>query len=288
MLQLFRRLLLLALLLAVAALGYLSHIGAWHLVFPSDHHDTEPPRLPTELSAPAVVVFSKTNAFRHKEGIAGGQAALAEIAAGNGWDVFITENGAVFNPEMLNKFGAVVFLNASGDMLSAAQEQAFQAWLEGGGGWLGIHAAGDSSHAGWAWYSDTLIGAEFTAHTMGPQFQRATLLTENHQHPVNAGLPSLWQHVEEWYSFASSPRARGFTILATVDESTYTPVQKVFGSETDLRMGDHPVIWSTCVGAGRSVYSALGHQAEAFASPTYRRLLENALAWALGLRQGGC
>ncbi len=99
------------------------------------------------------------------------------------WGVFHTENGAVFNASDLARFAAVVFLNASGDVLDEAQEHAFQAWLEAGGGWLGIHSAGDDSHLAWQWYRDNLIGATFIAHPMNPQFQRATVVLENNTTP---------------------------------------------------------------------------------------------------------
>ena len=82
----------------------------------------------------------------------------------------------------------------------------------------------------------------------------------------------------------SSPRAAGFTILATLDEAVYTPVQKVpwSGAERDLRMGDHPVVWSSLYDSGRSLYTAMGHKAEAFDQPQFRLLLENALSWLMG------
>jgi len=280
--RILKYLLVLVLLLAALSLFAIWRVGAWHLVFPSRAHDTVAPSLPTDLAEPALLVFSKTNSFRHAEGIDGGARALRDIARERGWGYFHTENGAVFNPGDLARFRAVVFLNASGDMLSTTQEQAFQAWLEAGGGWLGLHAAGDSSHSEWRWYRDNLIGADFTAHTMGPQFQVATVVLESQGHPAHAGLPDIWEHEEEWYSWEHSPRAEGFLVLATVDEGSYTPVQKMWNRERDLRMGDHPVIWANCVGAGRSLYAAMGHRAEAFEQPEVRQLLASSLAWLLG------
>jgi type 1 glutamine amidotransferase len=244
--------------------------------------------MPSDLGSPAILVFSKTNSFRHVDGIAGGIEALEELAIGNAWDVMASENGAIFNAEDLARFEVVIFLNASGDMLSLEQEQQFQRWLEAGGGWIGIHAAGDGSHAGWNWYMENLIGAEFTAHIMGPQFQRANVVMESPDHPVVKRVPNIWPHTEEWYSWKKSPRAKGFTILATLDEDSYSPMQNFMGQKRDLRMGDHPVVWSNCVGRGRSVYFAMGHQADAFASVEFRNLLVDALRWTMGLEEGGC
>lgn len=283
-----RALLLTLLLIAAGALAFAHSIGAWHVIFPSSQHDTTQPYLPGDLRSPAILVFSKTNRFRHEDGIAGGTRAIKDIAIGNGWDSFFTENGAVFNPQQLAAFDVVVFLNATGDMLSRPQQQAFEAWMENGGGWLGLHAAGDGSHAAWPWYMEKLIGANFTAHIMGPQFQIASVVMENHDHPVAQGLRNVWDHAEEWYSWEQSPRAAGFTILASLDEDSYTPVQKLLWHERDLRMGDHPVVWSNCVGAGRAVYAAMGHKRESFENPQFRKIIENAIRWGMGEAAESC
>jgi len=268
------------LLLVVAGFLVLAwQVGAWNLLFPNSEHDTVPPAIPGDLGSPAVLVFTKTNGFRHTDGIAGGNEVLAELIAARGWHLFFTENGAVFNTADIERFDAVVFQNATGDMLSDEQERVFENWMEAGGSWLGLHAAGDSSHLGWQWYRDNLIGANFTAHIMGPQFQFASVVLENQSHPVLSGVPDVWQHEEEWYSWASSPRLEGFTILATLDEGSYSPVQKIGWTEVDLRMGDHPVLWSNCIGAGRSVYAAMGHRGEAFRQPQVKRILANSLDW---------
>lgn len=240
-------------------------------------HETVPPAMPANLPRPAILVFSKTNAFRHEEAIPVANALFAKIAQEHGWGYFQTENGAAFSPEILARFDAVVFNNVSGDVFSAAQQAALKDWIGKGGGYLGIHAAGDNSHEGWKWYTDTLIGAHFTAHTMKPQFQQAAVHVENPAHAVNAGLPASWQRTEEWYSFAASPRAKGYGVLLTVDEKTYKPLG-MFGK--DLAMGDHPVVWWHCEGKGRVIYSALGHRAEAYAEPEYKALLGNAVGWA--------
>lgn len=284
---------LLALLVVVvvvvaAGLVGLRMIGAWNLVFTNRSHDARAPELPESLDRPAFLLFTKTNGFRHAEAIAAGLERFEEIAQRRGWSLYATENGAVFQAPQLERFDAVVFHNASGDMLSTEQEAAFKRFLEGGGGWVGIHAAGDSSHEDWAWYIDNLIGGLFTAHTMGPQFQEARLVVEDADHPATRSLPAEWRHTEEWYSWDANPRERGMRVLVSVDESTYSPWVRWLGNEVDLRMGDHPIVWVGCVGRGRTLYSALGHQGAAYHTPEYRALLEGALAWAARLEGTGC
>ena len=274
-------LILLALLLVVIGVQAFRHRDLIQRVFLGGVkvYETVPPQVPADLPRPAILVFSKTNAFRHEEAIPAANALFAGIARKNGWGYFQTENGATFTPDILARFDAVVFNNVSGDVFTPDQRKAFEAFITNGGGYVGIHAAGDNSHEAWDWYASQLIGARFTMHTMQPQFQEARVQLEDLSHPALAGLPSPgWKRTEEWYSFESSPRKKGYGVLMTVDERSYNPVG-MFGK--DLRMGsDHPVIWWHCMGRGRVLYSALGHRAEAFAEPEYSVLLANAVRWA--------
>lgn len=279
---------LVALLVAVGLVG-VHRSGAWHLLFPSEQHDTTPPEIPADFGsgkALRVLVFSKTNSFRHEDGIDGARRLFDAIAARRELAVFHSENGALFDAEQLARFDVVVFSNASGNMLSDAQDQAFERWLTDGGGWIGIHSAGDSSHAKWTWYGDNLIGGDFIGHIMGPQHQEALVVVEDPAHPVTQGLPAEFRHQEEWYSWDESPRKLGFDVLLRVDESTYSPFIRFFGTETDIRMGDHPIAWWRCVGRGRALYATMGHAASAFESQPYATLLENAIFWAAD--RGAC
>ena len=249
--------------------------------------ETTPPAIPTAFGAdgrPAVVAFSKTNGFRHNS-IPACIEAVEDLARKNEWTVFVTESGAVFAPEILERTNVVVSCSASGDNLTDEQESALREWIEGGGGFVGIHGAGGDPSYEWDWYVDTLIGAQFSGHTMNPQFPEATIVVEDRGHPATQHLPPTWTRAEEWYSFEESPRAQGVRVLATVDEGTYEPEMFYF---FDLSMGDHPIIWSQCVGDGRSFYSALGHQPSAFAEPLHLKLLDGAIAWAAGIAGEDC
>jgi len=248
-------------------------------------YETTPPQLPAGLKRPAILVFSKTNAFRHEEAIPAANALFADLAKEKGWGYFQTENGATFSPAILSHFDAVVFNNVSGDVFTPDQREAFKAFITGGGGYLGIHAAGDNSHAAWGWYMNQVIGTTFIQHTMDPQFQEATVLVEDAAHPATQGLPAQWRRIEEWYSFDKSPRKTGARVLITVDEKTYAPVGML---DKDLRMGDHPMAWWHCQGKGRVLYTAFGHQGAAYAEPEFRALLANATEWALKLKGNEC
>jgi hypothetical protein len=280
---------LVAVLVAGSAIA-LAGCDVLRAFFPSHAHDATPPELPAELPAPALLVFTKTNGFRHTEAIPAGVALIEAIAKRRGWSVFHTENGAVFNDAQLARFQASVWHQASGDVLDEAQRDALKRWIEAGHGWVGVHGAGGDREYFWPWYVNELVGAQFIGHPMGPQFQTATWRVEGPTHPATAKLPAQWQREEEIYSFERSVRGKpGYQVLMTVDESTYSPVEKLLWMERSLAMGaDHPVVWHHCVGRGRAFYSALGHQAKAYDEPEMEALLEGAMSWALRLEGAGC
>ncbi len=235
--------------------------------------DTEPPELPAGLGRPALLVFSKTNDFRHHEGIPAAERALTELARARGWSIFSTENGAVFAPQILDRFDVVIWSSATGRILTDEQRAALRAYIEQGGGFVGIHAAGDSSHESWPWYEGEVIRARFTMHPVRQPIQTARLVVEDRGHPATAALPSEWRREDEWYSFVDSPRARGVRILVTLDETSYDPEHVAMGA-------DHPVVWCHPVGRGRVFYSALGHTPEGYADPHHLALLAGAIEWA--------
>ena len=256
--------------------------------FPAHTYETVAPELPSRLERPAVLLFSKTNGFRHEEAIPAANALLAGLAERRGWSTFATENGAIFNTEDLTRFDVVVWNNTSGDTLNTEQKIAWQTWLQAGGGAIAIHGAGGDPSYDWQWHPESFLRAQFTMHTMGPQFQEAMLVVENTDHPATRDLPQAWSHTEEWYSFVESPRGKDVTVLVRVDESTYDPTFNLFWMDNDIAMGDHPVVWSHCEGAGRVFFSALGHQAAAYETEEIIALLGGALDWAADPASANC
>ena len=242
-------------------------------------YESAPPQLPAEIKRPAILVFSKTNGYRHEDAIPAANAMFAAVAKQKGWGYFQTENGATFSPAILSRFDAVVFNNVSGDVFTPDQRKALKSFIEQGGGFVGVHAAGGDPSYDWTWYVKDLIGAQFIGHPMNPQFQAATVKVEDRTHPATQGLPASWKRTDEWYSFDKPARQPGYHVLLTLDESSFAN-HKMFGK--DLSMGaDHPIAWWHCLGKGRVLYSALGHQASAYAEPLYRAMLTKAVDWSL-------
>ena len=268
----------------VGGLGFVWWIGAWGILFPSRHHDTTPPEIAADFGGGSdlrVLVYSKTNQFRHSEGIAASHELFDELGAQANWAVFHTENSAVFEDALLSRFDVVVFASSSGDHASDEQDAAFRRWLERGGGWLGIHAAGDGSHAEWTWYEETLKTGTYLGHILGPQTQEARVVVDDPGHPVTDGLPADFVHAEEWYYWDRGAREAGYHVLLTVDESTYEPVREYFQSRGGKAMGDdHPIAWLHENGGGRFFYTELGHDVRSLETPFGRQHILEAIRWA--------
>jgi len=242
--------------------------------YPAPVFDQTPPALPKGLSH-AVLIFSKTNGFRHVEHIPHSKTVLEDIAKAQGRATFTTENAAIFNPAQLSRFSVVVLDSASGDLFTPSQRAAFVEYLKRGGGLVAIHAAGGDKGQPWTYYVDSVIGARFIGHPNGAdQFQRATINVTEPDDPLMAGIPGTWTWTDELYSFDRVPSGNDARILATLDERSYR-------MPPELAMGAvHPIIWTRGLGSGRIFFSALGHKPEAYDDPVYRRLLTNAIRWA--------
>ena len=219
-------------------------------------------------SPPAsVLVFSRTNGYRHAS-IEDGVAARTRLATERRWHLESTEDSAAFTDESLASFDVVVFLSTTGDVLDAAQQGAFERFIQSGKGFVGVHAASDTEYD-WPWYG-ALVGAYFRTH---PAVQSASLRPEG-SHPAIEGVPTPWTRVDEWYAFQTNPRSK-VQVLLTLDESSYEPGEGAMGA-------DHPAAWLHSYDGGRAFYTALGHTPESYAEELFLQHLTHAIEWAAG------
>jgi type 1 glutamine amidotransferase len=234
------------------------------------------------IQGPAVLVFNKTNGFRHEAAIPAADRLFSELAAEHGWEVCVTDDAGVYDTDALRKFQLIVWNNVSGDVLTVSQRESLQQWIESGGGWVGVHGSGGDLSYDWQWYVDELLGAQFHGHTLDPQLQDADLLVTNPATALTAHLPARWRvQGEEWYAFANNPRERGCEILLTIDRNSYITKGELAPNWIDRMAGEHPQAWRHRQGQGRVFYSAIGHQPETYALPDYRELLRKAMRWAM-------
>jgi len=222
----------------------------------------------------AVLVFSKTAAFRHSS-IPAGIQAIRGLGDEHGFTVEATEDAGAFTTANLDRFDAVVWLSTTGDVLDASQQAAFEEYIRSGGGYAGVHAASDTEYT-WSWYGG-LVGSYFNGH---PAIQSATVDVADGVHPSTSHLPERWQRTDEWYNFQSNPRGK-VHVLATLDETSYAPGGGAMGN-------DHPIAWCHYYQGGRSWYTGMGHGDESFADPAFRQHLAGGILWAAGAVVNDC
>ncbi len=141
----------------VAALALSTGLGAGGFVAVADQQ--------IQHEEASVLVFSKTAGFRH-DSIPAGIEAIKELGAAHHFSVDATEDAAAFTDDNLANYDAVVWLSTTGDILNSEQQAAFERYVEGGGGYVGVHAASDTEYD-WPWYGD-LVGAWFDSHVRPP------------------------------------------------------------------------------------------------------------------------
>lgn len=213
---------------------------------------------------PRVLLFTRTTGFRHAC-IEPAVEALQAVAAGK-WHVRQTEDPTTFTSGGLGGIDVVVFLNTSGDVLDPSQQRALEAWLEQGGGWVGIHAAADTERD-WPWYGELLGGAWFESH---PRIQPATITVTEASHPTLRHVPEAWSRTDEWYNYTRSPGPHAH-VLALLDEDSY---------EGGTMGADHPIVWTVPMGQGVGFYTGLGHTRESWSEPAFLQHVTAAIDWA--------
>ncbi|MEV3854794.1 ThuA domain-containing protein [Streptomyces sp. NPDC050095] len=210
-----------------------------------------------------LLVYTRTTGYRH-DSIPYGVRALREL----GFTVVHTED-----PEELERRlererpAAVVFLSTAGDVLTPGARERLAAYVDGGGGFVGVHAA-TCAEESWPYYG-RLLGARFARH---PAYQPGRVLVTDADHPATQHLPGAWEFTDEWYDFRSDPSEDpAVRVLARADESSYE------GAEMG---GTHPLVWCRPQGEGRVFYTALGHAPEAYADPAFRAHVAGGVRWA--------
>ncbi|MEU3168588.1 ThuA domain-containing protein [Streptosporangium sp. NPDC006930] len=219
-----------------------------------------------------VLVFSKTAGFRH-DSIPTGIQTIRDLGTANGFTVTATEDAGAFTTANLATYEAVIFLSTTGDVLNNTQQSAFESYINGGGGYLGIHAAADTEY-GWAYYGQ-LVGAWFSSH---PAIQQATVRTEDNTHPATSHLGATWSRSDEWYNYGTNPRSN-VRVLQNLDEGSYS------GGSMG---GDHPITWCRTQGSGRSFYTGLGHTIQSYAESAFRSLLLGGIRYVAGQVTADC
>lgn len=233
-----------------------------------------------------VLIYNFTRGTYHDEAIAWATRALELMGEKTGaFTTTASIDASVFTPEKLREFDAVVMNNTMLNVFGPpeteeARMRALIDFVRGGKGVVGIHAANvwekDAANATETEFRQ-LIGGRFRNHPW--EFDAAHIRVEDPAHPLNAEWggkatrPLPWR--DELYQFDPPYSREKVRVLFGLDLSETADK----GQRPDK---DYPLAWIQSVGKGRSFYTALGHNKNAFRDPAFLRLLQDGVQFALG------
>jgi type 1 glutamine amidotransferase len=177
----------------------------------------------------------------------------------------------VITPAFLAEYRVLFFAHTTGPLFSSRANgadimAAIEAFMNAGGGWVGVNGTIELEFQSglWPWCQDNLTGSLPGTHTpvvIDNVLWPAAATIANH--PVIRGLPTSWAWRDEWYALDRDPSSAGFSILGTRDSTSV------------------PVVWAKGIGlSGRSVFTTLGHEVDAYSDANFKKLMLQSILWA--------
>jgi hypothetical protein len=214
-----------------------------------------------------------------------------KIAEENHFEYDSTNNWDNLNAKFLAKYQVVLFLDTRPE--TANQREAFQKYMENGGGFIGFHfsafALNDSDYPqNWNWYHNTFLGSgEYGSNTWRPT--SAVLRVEN-QHPVTKDITKTFSSTpNEWYRWSNDlTKNPDIKILLAIDESSF-PLGTGPKAHEIWHSGYYPVMWTNK--NYKMLYVNMGHNdidyehgtnktlSSTFENKVQSQLILNALLW---------
>jgi type 1 glutamine amidotransferase len=222
------------------------------------------------------VIALYENGGHHVEYSKAAKLWLNKLAADSNFSIDYIQNTDKISDEFLSHYQLFIQLDYAPYAWTAAAVEAFQKYIdEGKGGWIGFHHAtllGEfDGYPMWQWFSIFMGGIRWKNYIA--TFVQGKVSVEDQQHPVMKGVSrAFWIKAEEFYTYDKSPRPN-VHVIASVDEDSYVP-------KSDVKMGDHPVIWTNEHVKARNVYIFMGHSPDLFDNDAYKKLFTNAIFWA--------
>jgi uncharacterized protein len=215
---------------------------------------------------------------QHEEFVVAALDWLNSFAVENNFEITVINNAHEMNETLLSKYNVFLQLNYAPYNWGDTAMKAFEKYIEKGqGGWVGFHHAtllGEfDGFPMWNWFSDFMGGIRFKDYISA----RASAIVniEDKNHPVMKGVSASFVIPDdEWYTYNIDPRPN-VHVLASVDESSYKPA-------SDIKMGDHPVIWTNEKMKARNIYFLMGHSPSLLNSVEFKTMVGNAIMWAAG------
>jgi type 1 glutamine amidotransferase/HEAT repeat protein len=224
-----------------------------------------------------VLVFNRCQGFVHGS-IPLAAKAMAMLGEATGaYEAVLSEDPAMFAPESLAGFDAIIMNNTTGNPLEdPAHKESLLAFVRGGKGLVGIHAATDCFYD-WPEYGE-LIGGYFDGHPWNADVT-VGIKIDDPGHPVNAAFNGTgFRITDEIYQFREPYSREKLRVLLSLDPAN-TDMTLEGIKRTD---GDFAVSWVRSYGEGRMFYCSLGHNLEVFMTPAVLQHYLDGIQFALG------
>jgi len=238
-----------------------------------------------------VLIFSKTNGFRHGS-IAVGAKSLAMLGEKTGaYTAVHSEDDSMFEADKLKEFDAVIMLNTTGELFrprrlpkdaegkKAALEREERLkknlvdFVKSGKGLAGTHS-GTDTYKNWKDYND-MMGGAFAGH---PWHKLVPIKNLEPGHVVNKCFDGKgFEVTDEIYQFR----------LKTALPTDRRMLLALDGSKMNLKRNDgrkefYPISWVSTYGKGRTFYCSLGHRNEIYYNPLVLQHYLAGFQYALG------
>ncbi len=217
-----------------------------------------------------LLIFTKTNGFRHGAAINIGPTSMKMLGEKTGaFTTVHTEDESYFEPAKLKAFDAVLFLNTTGECFKKSKKdkagsereemlkKSLVDFVKGGGGIAGFHSATDT-YKRWKEYNQ-MMGGAFAGHPWSARSKVWVKIDDPNHELTPTFKGQSFEVQDEIYQFREDTGNReNQRVLLSLD-----------GTKTDLKRGkrkngDYPVAWVRTYGEGRCFYSSLGHNPHIF------------------------
>ena len=201
-------------------------------------------------------------------------AAIQKIGAEQGFGVVVSDDPAVFSDDNLRQYAALVFSNSNNEAFSdTLQRAAFKRYIQGGGGFVGIHSA-SGSQRDWPYFW-SVLGGKFKVH---PKIQKFTVRVTDTTNAITRGLPAEFEWTDEFYFLDHHEPGLKPLLVSDRTKLQHLDLLKVDISDQPTLT---PLAWWQQFDGGRQVYIALGHNKEDYTNPILTRLIANGITWAM-------
>ncbi|MGC1472267.1 MAG: malectin domain-containing carbohydrate-binding protein [Psychroserpens sp.] len=222
-----------------------------------------------------VLVYHETTGFRHGS-INAGISMIEAFGNNNNWTVDNSQNSSIFTDQNLATVDVMVWMNTSGNgLLTSAEKDAVENYIQNGGGFVGFHAATDTYRDGsWPWYND-LVGAIVQTNPNHTANNFNASIDVVGDHPAIEHLGNTWNKNEEYYYWELNG---GYLFDGNID------LLRVRSTGNQSYDAARPITWYKNYDGGRSFYTALGHNSLDYSNnENFKTLAEKSILWAGGL-----